>query len=149
MLDTYTPPAVKEIMGQYTPVEVKPLVHHHDESNFVHHHSPEDIISFYKEYNEDIHHWLVDDTSAYEFYAQAQHAYHRAQAECNTEDDRFAVQTLYIKDIVYLFIATVCHDLAQSHDLLHKTMQEVEDWQLSIDLEHRKNQLTVIDGGKS
>ena len=56
---------------------------------------------------------------------------------------------LDIKDIVYLFIATVCYDLAQSHDLLHKTMQEVEDWQLSIDLEHRKNQLTVIDGGKS
>ena len=60
MLDTYTPPAVKEIMGQYTPVEVKTLVHDHDESNFVHHQSPEDIISFYKEYNEDIHHWLLD-----------------------------------------------------------------------------------------
>ena len=30
MLDTYTPPAVKEIMGQYTPVEVKTLVHDHD-----------------------------------------------------------------------------------------------------------------------
>ena len=48
-----------------------------------------------------------------------------------------------------MFIATVCYDLAQSHDLLHKSFKEVEDWQLSIDLEHRKNQLTVIDGGKS
>ena len=78
-----------------------------------------------------------------------EHPYNRAQAECNTEDDRFAVQSLYIKDIVYLFIATVCYDLAVSHDLMHKSMQEVEDWQLSIDLEHRKKQLSVIDGGKS
>ena len=50
---------------------------------------------------------------------------------------------------MYLFIATVCYDLAQSHDLIHKTYKEVEDWQLNIDLEHRKKQLQVIDGGKS
>ena len=149
MLDTYTPPAVKEIMGAYTPVEVKTLLHDHDESNFVHHQEPEQIIGFYKEYNEDIHHWLLDDTSAWEFYAQAQAAYNVAQSKCENEDERFSVQEHYIKDIVYLFIASVCYDLAVSHDLVHKTMQEVEDWQLGIDLEHRKNQLQIIDGGKA
>ena len=55
MLDTYTPQAVKEIANQYTPVEVKTLLHDHDESNFVHHQEPEDIVAFYGEFNEDIH----------------------------------------------------------------------------------------------
>ena len=148
MLDTYTPQAVKEIASQYTPVEVKTLLHNHDEKCFVHHQDPKDIVSFYGEFNEDIHHWLLDDSHAWEFYAECQGAYNKAQAKCTDEDERFAVQQYFIKDVVYLFIASVCFDLAASHDMLDMTMQEVEDWQLNIDLEHRKNQLKVIDGGK-
>ena len=56
---------------------------------------------------------------------------------------------MYIRDVVYLFIATVAWDLAQSHDLLDKTISEVEDYQLNIDLDYRKKQLQLIDGGKS
>ena len=148
MLDNYTPQAVKEIASQYTPIEVKTLLHNHDESSFVHHQKPEDIIKFYGEFNEDIHHWLLDDSHAWEYYAECQGAYNKAQAKCTDEDERFAVQQFFIKDVVYLFIASVCYDLAASHDLIHKTMQEVEDWQLAIDLEHRKNKLKVIDGGQ-
>ena len=76
-------------------------------------------------------------------------AYNDAQAECSGEEDRYALQTIFIRDVVYLFIATVVWDLAQSHDLLDKTISEVEDYQLSIDLDYRKKQLQVIDGGKS
>ena len=148
MLDTYTPQAVKEIASQYTPVEVKTLLHDHDESNFVHHQKPEDIVAFYGEFNEDIHHWLLDDSHAWEFYAECQGAYNKAQAKCTDEDERFAVQQYFIKDVVYLFIASVCFDLAASHDMLDMTMQEVEDYQLAKDLEHAKTKLTVIDGGK-
>ena len=148
-MEDITNDAVKAVMSAYTPVEVKTLLHNHDESNFVHHQDTKDIIEFYGKYNEDIHHWLLDDSHAFEYYANAMAAYNYAQAKCKTEQHRFALQQEYLKDVVYIFIATVCWDLAASHDMLDMTMQEVEDWQLSIDLEHRKNQLSVIDGGKS
>ena len=140
--------AVKSIMAAYTPVEVKTLLHNHDEKCFVHHQDPKDIVEFYGTYNEDIHHWLLDDSHAFEYYAHAMAAYNYAQAKCTTEKHRFALQQEYLKDVVYIFIATVCYDLAASHDMLDMTMQEVEDYQLAKDLEHRKNKLQVIDGGK-
>lgn len=140
--------AVKAIMAAYTPVEVKTLLHNHDERNFVHHQEPEDIVDFYAEHNEDIHHWLLDDSHAFEYYYKAQAAYNYAQAKCKNEGERFALQQEYLKDVVYIFIATVCYDLAASHDMLDMTMQEVEDYQLAKDLAHAKTKLTVIDGGK-
>ena len=148
-MEDITNNAVKAVMSAYTPIEVKTLLHNHDESSFVHHQNTKDIIQFYHDYNEDIHHWLLDDSHAYEYYANAQAAYNYAQAKCKYDEERFAVQQHYIKDVVYIFIATVCYDLAASHDMLNMTMEEVEDYQLAKDLEHRKNKLQVIDGGKS
>ena len=115
---------------------------------FVHHQDPKDIVEFYGAYNEDIHHWLLDDSHAFEYYANAMAAYNYAQAKCKCEHERFALQQQYLKDVVYIFIATVCYDLAASHDMLDMTMQEVEDYQLAKDLQHAKTKLTVIDGGK-
>jgi len=147
-MEDYTNDAVKAVMAAYTPVEVKTLLHNHDESNFVHHQNTKDIVEFYGNYNEDIHHWLLDDSHAFEYYHKAMCAYNYAQAKCKYEEERFAVQQHFIKDVVYIFIATVCYDLAASHDMLNMTMQEVEDYQLAKDLEHAKTKLTVIDGGK-
>ena len=140
--------AVKAVMSAYTPVEVKTLLHNHDEKNFVHHQTTEDIVEFYGAHNEDIHHWLLDDANAFEYYHKAMCAYNYAQQKCTTDEQRFALQNEYLKDVVYIFIATVCYDLAASHDLLDKTMSEVEDWQLAKDLDMAKTKLTVIDGGK-
>ena len=141
--------AVKAIMALYTPIEVKRLLHNHDESMFVHHQDKVRIIDFYEEHNEDIHHWLLDDSHAFEYYANAMAAYNAAQAQCTSEGERFDVQTEYIKDVVYIFIATVAYDLAASHDMLDMTMQEVEDWQLAKDLEMQKTKLQLIQGGKA
>ena len=146
--EAYHNEAVQSIMNSYTPVEVKTLLHNHDEVCFVHHQDIKDIVQFYHDYFEDVPHWLLDDSHAYEYYATAQAAYNYAQAKCKTQEDRFALQQHFIKDVVYIFIATVCYDLAASHDMLNMTMQEVEDYQLAKDLEHRKNKLQVIDGGK-
>ena len=147
--------AVKAVMAAYTPVEVKTLLHNHDERNFVHHQTTDEIVNFYADHNEEIHHWLLDDSHAFEYYAnafdyyaKAMIAYNVAQIECKTEEQRFALQDEYLKDVVYIFIATVCYDLAASHDMLDMTMQEVEDYQLAKDLQHAKTKLTVIDGGK-
>ena len=147
--EAYHNKAVQSVMDSYTPIEVKTLLHNHDEKCFVHHQDPKDIVQFYHDHFEDLHHWWLDDSHAWEYYANAQAGYNYAQAKCKTQEDRFALQQHFIKDVVYIFIATVCYDLAASHDMLDMTMQEVEDYQLARDLEHRKNKLQVIDGGKA
>ena len=147
-MQDYTNDAVKAIMAAYTPVEVKTLLHNHDERNFVHHQTTKSIVDFYAEHNEDIHHWLLDDANAFEYYHKAMVAYNYAQQKCTTEKERFALQNEYLKDVVYIFIATVCYDLAASHDMLDMSMSEVEDYQLARELQHAKTKLTVIDGGK-
>ena len=147
-MQDYTNDAVKAIMADYTPVEVKTLLHNHDEANFVHHQTTKSIVDFYAEHNEDIHHWLLDDSSAFEYYHTAQAAYNRAQALCKSEKERFEVQNEYLKDVVYIFIATICYDLAASHDMLDMSMEDVENYQLAKELEFAKAKLTVIDGGK-
>ena len=143
---THNNPAVQEIMDTYTPVEVKKLIDRSTNKEFVHHQKPEDIMKFYANHDMYIHHWLLDDVYAFQFYIRLQAAYNEAQ-EGEDEESRFAIQTLFIKDVVYLFIATVAWDLAQSHGLLDKTVAEVEDYQLSIDLDHRRLQL--LQGGKA
>ena len=140
--------AVKAVMAAYTPVEVKRLLHDHHERNFVHHQTTEDVVKFYGKHNEDIHHWLLDDENAFEYYHKAMYAYNYAQQKCTSETERLTLQSQYLKDVVYIFIATVCYDLAASHDMLDMTMQEVEDYQLAKDLEFAKTKLHVIDGGK-
>ena len=147
-MEDYTNDAVKAIMAAYTPIQVKTLMHDHDEANFVHHQTVDEIVNFYAEHNEDIHHWLLDDSSAFQFYAEAQAAYNHAQAKCKCQHERDALQQEYLKDVVYIFIATVCYDLAASHDMLDMTMEEVENYQLAKELQHAKTKLTVIDGGK-
>ena len=146
--EAYHNEAVQSVRDSYTPIEVTTLLHNHDEKCFVHHQDPKDIVEFYHDHNEDIHHWLLDDSQAFEYYHKAMCAYNYAQAKCTSEKERFQVQNEYLKDVVYIFIATVCYDLAASHGMLDMTMQEVEDYQLAKDLEHRKNKLQVIDGGK-
>ena len=147
-MQDYTNAAVKAIMSDYTPLEVKTLLHNHDESNFVHHQTSQEIVDFYAEHNEDIHHWLLDDANAFEYYAVCQFAYNEAQQKCTSETERLTLQNKYLKDVVYIFIATVCYDLAASHDMLDMTMSEVEDYQLARELEFAKTKLSVIDGGK-
>ena len=147
---THHNPAVQEIMDTYTPVEVKKLVDcstTKPSSLFVHHQNTEDIMKFYANHDMYVHHWLLDDTFAFRFYIGLQSAYNEAQDSCKDEEARFALQTYFIKDVVYLFIATVAWDLAQSHDLLDKTLEEVENAQLAVDLDHRRFQL--LQGGKS
>ena len=91
---------------------------------------------------------LLDYSHAFEFYATAMGAYNYAQAKCKCEHERYALQQEYLKDVVYLFIATVCYDLAASHGMIDMSMEEVENYQLAKELQHAKTKLTVIDGGK-
>ena len=146
-MEDITNDAVKAVMSAYTPIQVKTLIHNHDEKCFVHHQTPQDIIEFYAEHNEDIHHWLLDDSHAFEYYAEAMAAYNYAQAKATSEKERGALQNVFLKDVVYIFIATVAYDLAASHDMIDMTMEEVENYQLSKDLDSRR--LKLLQGGKA
>ena len=139
--------AVKAVMHAYTPVEVKRLLHNHDESMFVHHQTTQEIVDFYAVHNEEIHHWLLDDSHAFEYYAEAQAAYNIAQGQCTSEKQRFEVQNVFLKDVVYIFIATIAYDLAASHDMIDMTMEQVENYQLSKELDQRR--LKLLQGGKA
>ena len=139
--------AVKAVMHAYTPVEVKRMLHNHDEAMFVHHQTTQEIVDFYAVHNEEIHHWLLDDSHAFEYYAEAQAAYNIAQGQCTSEKERFQVQNVFLKDVVYIFIATVAYDLAASHDMIDMSMEQVEDYQLSKDLDSRR--LKLLQGGKA
>ena len=63
----------------------------------------------------------------------------------HTMDD----QKEYIKDVFYLFLDTSASDIGHYWDLHSKPRKEIEDNVLAIELQIRKSQLGVIDGGKA
>ena len=71
-----------------------------------------------------------------------QKAYNISQ---KTPEDQF----YFLRDVVWLYIDAVANELADEYKLHDKTRKEIEDEVLAIDLEFRKQQLHVIDGGKA
>ena len=51
--------------------------------------------------------------------------------------------------VIWLYIDSVAMELATEYGLLAKSREDIKDEMLAIDLEHRKSQLKIIDGGKS
>ena len=98
---THNNPAVQEIMDKYTPIQVKRLLHSHDNKDFVHHQLFKDILKFYADHDMYIHHWLLDDVFAYDFYANLQQGYNSTQVECENEEQRFELQKYYISTRTY------------------------------------------------
>ena len=58
-------------------------------------------------------------------------------------------QYYFLRDVVWLYIDSVADELGDEYKLHDKPRKEIEDEVLAIDLEHRKAQLHVIDGGKA
>ena len=71
-----------------------------------------------------------------------QAAYNRSD---KSEDDQF----YFLRDVVWLYIDCVADELGDEYKLHDKPRKEIEDEVLAIDLDIRKKQLKVIDGGKS
>ena len=61
-----------------------------------------------------------------------------------TQQDQYE----FLRDVVWLYIDKVADELGDEYKLHAKTRKEVEDEVLQIDLDIRKAQLNVIDGGK-
>ena len=134
--------AYKHVLQSYNPLHIKDILIHGAARKAIHHKSEEDIIGFYANHNEGIHHELLDSKEQwFKLYAFMQYCYNQTN---KTEQDQYE----FLRDVVWLYIDKVADELGDQYKLHAKTRKEVEDEVLQIDLDIRKAQLNVIDGGK-
>ena len=135
--------AYQEIMDTYNPLNILDIISCGAARQAKQHKTRDQVLSFYAKHNEGIHHELLDaNEDVFKAYAFMQYCYNQSS---KSDTDQWE----FIKDVLYLYIDLVAHDLADTHDLFDKPRKEIEDEVLRIDLEYRKNQLQVIDGGKN
>ena len=138
-----TQEAYESILSMYTPLDVKDIITNGASRKAIHHKDKDDILSWYAEYNEGLHHNLLDSSeSVVTQYLFMQKCYNLSD---KTHDDQF----YFIRDVIWLYIDAVAMDLATEYGLLAKSREDIKDEMLAIDLEHRKRQLQIIDGGKA
>ena len=134
--------AYDSLLETYTPLDIKDIITNGASRKAIHHKDKDDILSWYADYNEGLHHNLLDSNeSVVNQYLFMQKCYNLSD---RTHDDQY----YFIRDVVWLYIDAVAMDLATQYGLLAKSRSEIQDEMLAIDLEHRKAQLHVIDGGK-
>ena len=141
-MTTATELAYNSILDAYTPLDVKDMLLHGASRKAKHHKTQDDILTWYAEHNEGLHHTLLDSSPrCFTYYMTCQAAYNASE---KTHDDQYH----FIRDIIWLYIDAVAMDLAREYGLLAKSREDIKDEMLAIDLEHRKAQLHIIDGGK-
>ena len=136
--DTY-----ESILSMYTPLDIKDIITNGASRKAYKHKTENDILSWYAEFNEGLHHNLLDGSeSVCTQYLFMQKCYNLSE---RGQDDQY----YFIRDIVWLYIDAVAMDLATQYGLLAKSREDIKDEMLAIDLKHRKAQLQIIDGGKA
>jgi len=132
----------KCVLNTYNPLHIKDILIHGASRKAIHHKSEDEIIGFYAQHNEGIHHELLDSKEQwFKLYAFMQYCYNQTE---KTQQDQYE----FLRDVVWLYIDKVADELGDQYKLHAKTRKEVEDEVLQIDLDIRKAQLNVIDGGK-
>ena len=134
--------AYDHVLQSYNPLEIKDILLHGAARKATKHKVEDDVLTFYANYNEGIHHELLDAKQKYCYeYLICQAAYNQTD---KTDED----QWFFLRDVVWLYIDKVADELGDEYKLHDKPRKEIEDEVLAIDLEFRKRQLQVIDGGK-
>ena len=132
----------KDILNTYNPLEIKDILLHGAARKATHHKTEDDVLTFYANHNEGLHHELLDAKEKYfKDYAFMQYCYNQSD---KTAQDQFH----YLRDVVWLYIDKVADELGDEYELHNKDRQTIEDEVLAIQLDMRKRQLHVIDGGK-
>lgn len=135
--------AYEHILKSYNPLEIKDILLHGASRKATKHKDADDIVSYYADHNEGIHHNLLDAKSEYcRSYLLCQAAYNQTE---KTHEDQF----YFLRDVVWLYIDAVADELGDEYKLHTTDRQTIEDEVLKIELDIRKKQLKVIDGGKS
>ena len=134
--------AYTHVLRSYNPLEIKDILIHGASRKATQHKTRDDVMTYYANFNEGIHHNLLDAKPEFcKMYLTCQAAYNHSE---KTEDDQY----YFLRDVVWLYIDSVADELGDEYKLHNKPRQEIEDEVLAIDLDIRKNQLQVIDGGK-
>ena len=134
--------AYEHVLRSYNPLEIKDILLHGASRKATKHKDADDIITYYANHNEGIHHNLLDAKFDYcRSYLLCQAAYNQSE---KTDED----QWFFLRDVVWLYIDAVADELGDEYKLHDKPRKEIEDEVLAIDLDIRKSQLQVIDGGK-
>ena len=134
--------AYEHVLRSYNPLEIKDILLHGAARKATQHKSEDDILTYYANHNEGIHHNLLDAKLKF-----CNH-YLICQAAYNASDKTQQDQWFFLRDVVWLYIDAVADELGDEYKLHDKPRKEIEDEVLAIDLEFRKKQLQVIDGGK-
>ena len=135
--------AYEHVLHSYNPLEIKDILIHGASRKATKHRTEDDILTFYANHNEGIHHELLDAKQKYCYeYLIMQAAYNQTD---KTQED----QWFFLRDVVWLYIDCVADELGDEYKLHDKPRKEIEDEVLAIELNIRKSQLGVIDGGKS
>ena len=134
--------AYEQILRAYNPLEIKDILLHGAARKATQHKAEDDILTYYANHNEGIHHNLLDAKLKF-----CNH-YLICQAAYNASDKTQQDQWFFLRDVVWLYIDCVADELGDEYKLHDKPRKEIEDEVLAIDLEFRKKQLQVIDGGK-
>ena len=135
--------AYRCVLSSYNPLHIKDILLHGAARKAIFHKSEDDIITFYANHNEGIHHNLLDAKEKYcKDYLFMQWCYNQTD---KTQEDQFE----FLRDVVWLYIDVVADELGDEYKLHNKPRKEIEDEVLAIDLDIRKKQLQVIDGGKA
>ena len=134
--------AYEHVLRSYNPLEIKDILIHGASRKATKHKTTDAIMTYYANHNEGIHHNLLDAKPKYcKYYMICQAAYN---ASNKTDED----QWFFLRDVVWLYIDAVADELGDEYKLHDKPRKEIEDEVLAIDLDIRKSQLQVIDGGK-
>ena len=134
--------AYESILDSYTPLDIKDIITNGASRKAYKHKTEDGVLGYYADHNEGLHHNLLDsDESVMNQYLFMQKCYNLSD---KGQDDQY----YFIRDIIWLYIDAVAMDLATEYGLLAKSREDIKDEMLAIDLEHRKRQLKVIDGGK-
>ena len=135
--------AYEHILRSYNPLEIKDILLHGASRKAIKHRTTDDILTYYANHNEGIHHNLLDAKPKYcRYYMICQAAYNQSD---KTDNDQFE----FLRDVVWLYIDAVADELGDEYKLHDKPRKDIEDEVLAIELDIRKSQLNVIDGGKS
>ena len=138
MQDAYT-----QILRAYNPLEIKDILLHGASRKATKHKDEDDVMTYYANYNEGIHHNLLDAKPQYcKDYLYMQACYNSSE---KTHEDQY----YFLRDVVWLYIDAVADELGDEYELHNKDRKAIEDEVLAIELDLRKKQLQIIDGGKS
>ena len=107
-----TQEAYESLLSMYTPLDVKDIITNGAARKAIHHKDKDDILSWYADHNEGLHHNLLDNSeSVCNQYLFMQKCY-------NLSDKTHEDQWFFIRDIVWLYIDAVAMDLATQYGLL-------------------------------